>query len=87
MVYQDVHQMNNLICSMLSINSGVIFLLHPNSRITPQNYEQIRMIWVSPKNKKTRKSAIYGLLNYFETGFSGEYRSRTDDLLHAMQAL
>jgi hypothetical protein len=30
--------------------------------------------------KKDRKSAIYGLLNYFETGFSGEYRSRTDDL-------
>jgi hypothetical protein len=84
---QNVNALNMMIYKSLQHHSGSSFFAASKSRITPQNIERFCIFLRRRKKTKDRKSAIYDLLIFFEMRLSGEYRSRTDDLLHAMQAL
>jgi hypothetical protein len=84
---QDVNALNMLINNLLQHFEGPSFIEMSKSRITHRNIERFCIFLRHRKKIKDRKSAIYDLLIFFEMRLSGEYRSRTDDLLHAMQAL
>ncbi len=44
-------------------------------------------LWTAPKEKPRKYGGFWSLLDGIERGNGGARRDRTDDLLHAMQAL